>query len=518
MSDLSDAARGSKKPTSRVYTDADVRRNQNLPGQTIYGPWETAPGGRKPTKAGDKGYFGPGNEDLNLDPLDLEAAQNMSEPEINVPGQMHGAPVVPRTGTQKAGDVAAWFYGDDSDNSTLGKIRGIAKVGAWPLAMVPGLGAAGLAADAYLTAEGIAGAAKNPSLGNIAAAAIPAAFGATRYIRGGKAGMAALRGLFSKSAGNVAGEALHGAEAFSDVASRLPKATTADRLGARVSTGANRVGFREPTPFNPAEAHLPNTPGSGAPATLPGANTDGPIIQHFYPNTPGTVSNGLSDSVDALFRDENVVSRHMPNTPGTVSNGISDSVNPLFRDTPKVATPHAASPHASVMDQVDRYMPNTPGDAPINVANLPTSLQELSHPGAQSFMNREFEANNPVFKKMEAQGAFSGDRTTGVRPGGPQLPKPAPPLQRNALDDAFDRQTARRARQREAGGLNQLMEDGAAKRPNGRPQVQKVPMGQHGNEYAGVKPFDKEPLTPEEQAAAPEFWDQVLAGLMHAGR
>jgi hypothetical protein len=100
--------------------------------------------------------------------------------------------------------------------------------------------------------------------------------------------------------------------------------------------------------------------------------------------------------------------------------------------------------------------------------DLPRAMQEMSHPGAQEFMNREFKANNPIFKELEKSGMFSGDRSTGVPKGQPGFP----------------------------------------------PGVQKVAPGVGGDEFAGVQPYGPgTKLTPEEAAAEDEFWNNIIAGM-----
>lgn len=68
MSELADIALGRRKPSGKVYTDADVRKWTAGPGEEV-GPWTDVPrSGATPKKSGS--YFGPGNEDIQ--PVDWE--------------------------------------------------------------------------------------------------------------------------------------------------------------------------------------------------------------------------------------------------------------------------------------------------------------------------------------------------------------------------------------------------------------------------------------------------------------
>lgn len=47
--------------------------------------------------------------------------------------------------------------------------------------------------------------------------------------------------------------------------------------------------------------------------------------------------------------------------------------------------------------------------------SFPTSMEsvkDMLHPGSIKYMDSQFEANNPLFRKLEESGMFSGPRTT----------------------------------------------------------------------------------------------------------
>lgn len=449
MSDLGDRVGPNKPSSKKTFTDADTRHWLAGPGE-IVGPWENVPGAKPAVPAG----YDP--EDLNYDPLAsiANAERMLSDNQqfinrVNAPDRAAGDAAGAREEARLRGRTGIGAgIADAFKEHPVRMIRNVGMSAALPLTAGAGLPAE--LANGALAAEGVANAVEDPSAMNIGMAALPVIGPAIRGARAlggfGKAAQA-VSGYGGKAEGVV-----HGAEAFADAASRVPNEGAAGRIaaGARSVGSEGRVPYAgHVTPYNPAEAHLPNTPGNST-ASIDGIDAafrDATVQPHMA-NTSGSSSVGNHAADTARFGpQESLVDRYLPNTPGSSAVGNHGADTATF------------GPQANI---IERYLPNTPGD------DLPRALQELSHPGAQRVMDEGFRQNNPVFKQVEATGAFSGNRKVSLPngPGGSLAgieSATTPPLERNALDAAFEAQTARRGRQQAAGGVNQLMEDGAAK-------------------------------------------------------
>jgi hypothetical protein len=162
-------------------------------------------------------------------------------------------------------------------------------------------GPVGMAAGGALAFEGINDAMNDPSAGNVAVAGLgmlPFAKPVKGLLKGLKGGMRG--GKAADLAGEVDRFMPNTSGAPGKTISRTPKAP---------------VAYREPTSFNPSEAHMPNTPGTsgvGQPGVSPSIAALDNIVQPHMANTPGTVARGVS-GVDDVFRHEDVVERFMPN-------------------------------------------------------------------------------------------------------------------------------------------------------------------------------------------------------------
>jgi hypothetical protein len=101
--DLVSLAGGPRKPTSRLYTNADVQRHENNPG-TTYGEWTDGP-----KAAAQRAAAAAVSEDLNYDPLlELDRASNMAtrnQQMIDVINDKHGAPTAEEGRLQEASRI-----------------------------------------------------------------------------------------------------------------------------------------------------------------------------------------------------------------------------------------------------------------------------------------------------------------------------------------------------------------------------------------------------------------------------
>lgn len=266
-----------------------------------------------------------------------------------------------------------------------------------------------------------------------------------------------LRG--AKGAAGAADEAgsvlTDAADAFSDVLGRRPKATP---LNTRPSEGGYVANRGSAARRSPAEA-----PGQAAPWTRP---QDSPV-DRFMPNRPAAAdtSRFTDHAAQRFTRAADDVDQFMPNRPG-------DEIAQRFAES-------ELHPSVRGMDSlIDRYMPNISG-----------SVDDL-------------------FSRAERATKGASSLADDVADDAIQMVDDAPPVRQVETAPASElADLIAQARNAPASRTIQRVQ----------PPVQRVPMGRTGNEYAGVKPFNRAAnmLDPEEAAGADEFMDTELEAILN---
>ncbi len=322
---------------------------------------------------------------------------------------------------------AAASIGEDIGSAEAGR-GGRATVDAALLALGSPTARAGIGAGARAVGRGVTRAVTSPVGGGVLGAiaggvtgGVPGAI--TGGISGAAGGGIANRALAAierlGERGNVAAPVtetplpvgvVQGAEQFGDVLSRIPAkrptGVTFDMTGNR-----GRVGYAEPTPFNPSERFSPNLPatgeGFGEPALPLRSGVD-----RFSPNEPGIPS--VPNPNDAAVQIMRSLERYSPNLPAT-AGGFGEPALPFASgierfspNLPSTATGFGEAADTSLGSLVERYLPNrssvTPGEAPTRAA-FNTQVPELVDEVAESVAAPGFDLGPVVEAPMSSAAA-----------------------------------------------------------------------------------------------------------------